>query len=61
MIDKKQFQEKIDELQALLDDTETAYEYEKIFDEKWIEIGREAFQQSLGEIPQDRNKKKDTD
>lgn len=59
MIDKRSLQQKIDELQSLLEHSDTAYEYEKSFDEKWTEIGREVFQQSLGEVSQDRNKKND--
>jgi hypothetical protein len=58
MIDKVFLQEKINELKAILDNQVTAYDYEKAFDEKWSEISREVFQQSLGEVSTDRNKKK---
>jgi hypothetical protein len=58
MIDKTLLQSKIEELQAILNNQETAYDYEKEFDKKWREIGHEVFQQSLGETSQDRNKKK---
>lgn len=61
MIDKSHLQLKIEELQAILDKEDTAYDYEKAFDEKWQEIGREVFQGSLGKVPSDRNKKNDTD
>jgi len=58
MIDKTLLQSKIEELQAILNNQETVYDYEKEFDKKWREIGHEVFQQSLGETSQDRNKKK---
>lgn len=58
MIDKSTLYEKIKELQSILDNQDTAYNYEKAFDEKWQEISQQVFQQSLGEISIDRNKKK---
>ena len=58
MIDKTTLQEKINELQATLDNQDTAYDYEKAFDKKWNEIGHEVFQQSLGQLSIDGNKKK---
>ncbi len=58
MIVKTLFQSKIEELQAILNNRETAYNYEKEFDKKWRGIDREVFQQALGEASQDRNKKK---
>lgn len=58
MIDKSTLYEKIEELQSILDNQDTAYNYEKAFDEKWQEISQQVFQQSLGEISKDRNKKK---
>ena len=58
MIDKAALLEKIAELQAVLDNQDTAYDYEKAFDEKWSEISQQVFQQSLGEVSNDRNKKK---
>ncbi len=58
MKDKTLLQSKIEELQAILNNRETAYNYEKEFDKKWRGIGREVFQQPLGEANQDRNKKK---
>jgi hypothetical protein len=58
MINKAALYTKIEELQAILDNQDSAYDYEKAFDEKWREVSQEVFQQSLGEIPTDRNKKK---
>ena len=58
MIDKSSLYLKIEELQAILENQDTAYNYEKAFDEKWKEITKEVFQQSLGEVSVDRNKKK---
>lgn len=58
MIDKEKLQRKMVELQSILDNRESAYDYEKEFDKKWQQIGREVFQESLGESSQDRNKKK---
>jgi hypothetical protein len=59
MINKEALQSKIEELQAILDNQESAYDYEKAFDKKWAEIGHTVFQESLGDLPKDRNKKKD--
>lgn len=58
MIDKAALYAKIEELQSILDNQDTAYDYEKAFDEKWREISQQVFQQSLGEVAVDRNKKK---
>lgn len=58
MIDKDLLQTKIEELQSILDNQDSAYNYEKAFDEKWNEIGHQVFQQSLGKVSVDRNQKK---
>ena len=58
MIDKAALYTKIEELQSILDNQDTAYDYEKAFDEKWAQISQEVFQESLGEVSVDRNKKK---
>ena len=58
MIDKSALYLKIEELQTILENQDTAYNYEKSFNEKWKEITKEVFQQSLGEVSVDRNKKK---
>jgi hypothetical protein len=58
MIDKAALYTKIEELQSILDNQDTAYDYEKAFDEKWTQISQEVFQESLGEVSVDRNKKK---
>ena len=57
MIDKSALYLKIEELQTILDNQDTAYDYERTFDEKWKEISKDVFQQSLGEVSVDRNKK----
>ena len=43
MIDKEKLQRKMVELQSILDNQESAYDYEKEFDKKWQQIGREVF------------------
>jgi len=57
MIDKSALYLKIEELQTILDNQDTAYNYERAFDKKWKEISKDVFQQSLGEVSVDRNKK----
>lgn len=58
MIDKEKLYSKVQALQEKLDQQTTAFDYEKAFDEEWREITREVFQESLGSLPRDRNKKK---
>lgn len=41
-------------------DQTSAYEYEKTFDEMWQQLGQEVLQESLGELPSDKNKKNDS-
>lgn len=60
MIDKAALQEKIAKLQALLDNQDTAYDYEKVFDETWSQIGREDFEKALGKYRQTTIKKRYT-
>ena len=38
----------------------SGYEYEKTFTEMWQKLGKEIFQQSIGKIPRDRNRKKNS-
>jgi len=38
-------------------DQTSAYEYEKSFDEMWQQLGTQVLQQSLGALPQNKNKK----
>ena len=59
MIDKERLQIQIEELQSILDNQDTAYAYEKAFDEKWQELTKEVFQSSLGNLPANKNKKND--
>ncbi len=58
MIDKAALYQKIEDLQSILDKEDTAYNYEKAFDQKWSEISKDIFEQSLGLPSKDRNKKK---
>ena len=39
---------------------DTLFDYEKEFERIWIELGREVYQKSLGEVPEERRKKKDS-
>ena len=34
------------------------YDYEKSFEEIWIDLGRQVLEKSLSELPEDRRKKK---
>jgi hypothetical protein len=36
----------------------SGYEYEKTFDLMWQKLGKKVLQQSVGELPTDKNKKK---
>ena len=55
-----------DQLQAELEawhqsqnDQQDGYAYEKSFVELWQRLGQDVLQESMGELPQSRNKKKD--
>jgi hypothetical protein len=48
---------KIQEWEASQKGQTSAYDYEKTFDQMWQELGKEVLQESLGEIPSDKNKK----
>ena len=43
---------------AKLEEVKSFYEYEKGFDKIMTELGRTLLEQSLGEVPADRRKKK---
>lgn len=58
MINKEKLFAEIELLQKSLEQQNSAYDYEKTFDQKWSAITQQVFQQSLGEVPKDRNKKK---
>ena len=45
-----------DALKAL-EQKDNLYDYEKAFDEIWVDLAREVFQASLGALPADRRKK----
>lgn len=49
--------EKWDSLDSLQSE-ESFYEYEKKFDELWVEFGRETIEKSISDVPVDRRKKK---
>jgi len=44
---------------ASLESTKDFYNYEKQFDQLWVELGRQVLEQSISEPPKDRRKKKD--
>ena len=44
---------------AALESVKDFYAYEKQFDEVWVELGRQVFEQSISAPCQDRRKKKD--
>ena len=48
---------KIQEWEASQKGQTSAYDYEKTFDQMWQELGKKVLQESLGEIPSDKNKK----
>lgn len=50
--------EKWDKLQDHKSTSEDLYDYEKGFDELWVEFGKESLEGSIGELSQDRRKKK---
>ena len=49
--------EKWEELQNHKSSSENLYEYEKGFDELWVEFGKESLEGSIGELSEDRRKK----
>ena len=49
--------EKYQELRSLKSE-KSFYEYEKKFDELWVEFGRETLEKSISSTSQDRRKKK---
>jgi hypothetical protein len=40
-----------------LQESKNFYEYEKRFDEIWIELGKEVLEKSISDVPGDRRKK----
>lgn len=59
MIDKEAIIRRIEEWEANKANYSNFYEFEKAFDEMLQELGNEIFQQSFGEIPDNKNKKND--
>lgn len=43
---------------AALKEEDSFYEYEKQFEEVWIDFGRRVFEKSISEVGEDRRKKK---
>lgn len=60
MITKDEFislaEKKYEEIKKL-EGTPSFYDYEKAFDEIWIEFGRDAFEKSISKVSKDRRKK----
>lgn len=54
----KKISEELSKWQKSQSRQEDGYEYEKSFTELWLKLGKEVFQQSLGEESYDRNTKK---
>jgi len=50
--------QKYSELKALKSKP-TFYDYEKSFEEIWLDLGRQVLEKSLSQVPTDRRKKKD--
>lgn len=49
--------EKWDKLQEHKSQSENLYDYEKGFDELWVEFGRASLEGSIGKVEKDRRKK----
>jgi len=54
-IAKKQFK-----LLENLKEEDSFYEYEKRFDQIWVDFGKETLEKNISKIPEDRRKKKDS-
>lgn len=54
----KKFKEELASWYASQANQTSGYEYEKSFTELWLKLGREVFQESLGEGVYQKNKKK---
>lgn len=52
--------QKYNDLQAL-DKQLNMYDYEKSFEQIWLDLGRQVLERNLGPVPNDRRKKKDDD
>lgn len=49
---------KWEEIESQQRQSKTFYDYEKAFEEIWMEFGRQSFEGSLGEVSSDRRKKR---
>jgi len=52
--------QRYDELQSL-NKLDNFYDYEKQFVSLWRDLGREVLEKNIGELPQDKRKKKEAD
>ena len=50
--------EKWEEIEKKKESSDSFYDYEKGFDELWVEFGRRSLEDSLGKLSLDRRKKK---
>jgi hypothetical protein len=50
---------KWEQLEALKEQVHL-YDYEKNFDELWVDLGRSVLEKSIGEVPKNRRKKKNS-
>lgn len=50
-------EQKYNDLQHLKKEP-TFYDYEKSFEQIWLELGRQVLEKNLSEVPEDRRKKK---
>ena len=60
-IDDKMTQIEIREIEKKKTSSDSFYDYEKGFDELWVEFGRRSLEGSLGKISVDRRKKKNSE
>jgi len=49
-----------EEIKSHKDSSDNLYDYEKGFDELWVEFGRSTLEGSIGRVPKDRRKKSQT-
>lgn len=50
-------EQKYNDLQSLKKEP-TFYDYEKSFEQIWLDLGRQVLEKNLSEVPEDRRKKK---
>lgn len=57
---KSKFAEQYQQWEKSQQGQNSGYDYEKTFVEMWQQLGREMFQQSMGELKKSRNTKKNS-